>query len=49
MQDENIDMESLYAYLEGTPEQIDYCKDKKSREIWHEWLDNQLHFFIYEE
>ena len=51
-QDENLDMESLYEFFDGTPEQISYCKDDiygGSRQQWHDWLDDMIHFFIYEE
>ena len=48
-QDENLDMESLHAFFEGTPEQISYCNDGRyggDRQSWHEWLDNQIEFMI---
>ena len=48
-QDEEIDMESLYEYLEGTAEQIYYCNESRWRnEHWHLWIDNQIDHFINE-
>ena len=52
MQDKDIDMTSLYSYLEGTPEQIYYCMDlplRGGRCTWHEWLDDQIDFMIHSE
>ena len=49
-QGDEPDMASLHEFFEGTPEQIDYCKDDRyggSRQQWHDWLDNQMHFFIH--
>ena len=48
-QDENLDMNSLHEFAAGTPEEISYLNDgnyKGDLSSWHDWLDNQIDFFI---